>query len=118
MDRNYLRQSSPENVEWSLRGSDQLPCLRLLCLAQAVSRKHGQNGKLQHVTFSSKMPVFQKLLFWITSALLSYSPSSHPLGKKKKREKIISPRELVVGIFSEKQCQPEKDDFWVAGFAE
>lgn len=47
--------------------------------------------------------------------LLSLLP---PPWKKKKKEKIISPRELVVGIFSEKQCQPEKDDFWVAGFAE
>lgn len=59
MDRNYLRQGCLENAEWSLRGPEQLQCLRLLCYAaEAPNGKRRQNGKIQHVAFGSKMPPF------------------------------------------------------------
>lgn len=59
MDRNYLRQGCLEDAEWSLRGLEQLQCLRLLCsVTEAPSRKRRQNGKIQYVAFGSKMPPF------------------------------------------------------------
>ena len=58
MDMNYLRQGCLEDAERSLRGLEQLQCLRLLCsVTQAPGRKRSQNGKIQHVAFGSKMPI-------------------------------------------------------------
>lgn len=39
---NYLRQGCLEDVERSLRGPEQLPCLRLLCYVTQASRQEAQ----------------------------------------------------------------------------
>lgn len=73
MDMNYLRQGCLEDAERSLRGLEQLQCLKLLCsVTQAPSRKRRQNGKIQHVAFGSKVPFLGAAIPYDTQPYLAF----------------------------------------------
>ena len=107
MDRNYLRQGCPEDADWSLRGPEQLQCLKLLCFApEAPSRKPRQNGKIQHqhVAFGSKVPPPPLLGAAVPDDIQSC------LAILFKRREEFSIKRACLGIFCEKPRQQKIND--------
>lgn len=70
MDMNYLRQGCLQDAERSLRGLEQLQCLKLLCSVNTGSKQEAQ-AKWQNTACGIRLKnALSRSIFHMTSSLI------------------------------------------------